>query len=117
MEYWFKALECQIWSTNTKAFFWEYKEKLQTAPKLSPYIGVSYKFLLQSIKGLNQIFWVIEYWFKALECQIWWKNTNLFFWESEANLGTVEKLPPYTEVSYKFILKFVKTLLWNFWAI
>ena len=38
---------------------------LGTIQKLSLYIGVSYKFVLKSIKSLNRIFWVIEYWFKT----------------------------------------------------
>ena len=116
IEYWFKALECQISWTNTKPFFWESEAKLQTLPKLSVYIGVSYKLVLKSVKSLNPIFWTKEYWFKALECQIWSTNTKPFFWESETNLGTLQKLPPNIGVSYKFVLKSVKTLNRYFWA-
>ena len=55
-EYLFKALECQIWSTNTKSCFWKNEAKLQTLQKLSPYIGVSCKLLLRSVKSFNRIF-------------------------------------------------------------
>ena len=71
IEYWFKALAYKIWSTNTKPFSWESEKNLETLHKLSAYIGVSYKFVLKSVKGLNRISRVIEYWFKALECRIW----------------------------------------------
>ena len=64
--YWFKALECQICSANIKPFFWESEKNRGTLQKLSPYNGVSYKFVLKSVESLNRIFWVIEYWFKAL---------------------------------------------------
>ena len=70
IEYWFKALAYKIWSTNTKPFSWESEKNLETLHKLSAYIGVSYKFVLKSVKGLNRISRVIEYWFKALECQL-----------------------------------------------
>ena len=49
----------------------------------------------------------MEYWFKALERQIWSANTKLFFRESETNLGTLQRLSPYIGVSYKFVLKCV----------
>ena len=64
--YWFKALECQICSANIKPFFWESEKNHGTLQKLSPYNGLSYKFVLKSVESLNRIFWVIEYWFKAL---------------------------------------------------
>ena len=67
-------------------FFWESETNLETFQKLSPYIWVSYKFVLKSVKSLNRIFWVIKYWFKALECHIWSMNSKPFFWESEAKL-------------------------------
>ena len=55
---------------NTKPFFWESEAKLQTLQKFSPYIGVSFKFVLNSVKRLNRIsFWAVEYWSKTLECQ------------------------------------------------
>ena len=86
MEYRFKALECQIWSTNTKLFAWEIDTNLGTVQNLFPYIRVSYKWVLNSAKILNWIFSVIEYWFKALENQIWSPNVKLFFQESLAKL-------------------------------
>ena len=110
IEYWFKALECQIQSTNTKSFFWESEAKLEPLPKLSPYIGVFNESVLKSVKDLNRTFWVIEYWFKASECQIWSTNTKTIFWESETVLGTLQKLSPYIGVAYKFVLKCVRNL-------
>ena len=108
IEYWFKALECQIWWTNTKLFFWEDETNLVTLQKLFPYIGVSDKFVLKSAKTLNRIFWAMEYWFKALEFQIWSMNTKPFFKESEAKLETLQKLSLYFGISYKFALNLSK---------
>ena len=61
-----KAKKYQIWSTNTKSFFWKSEANLQTFQQRSPYIGFSYKFILKSAKSLNRIFWAMECWFKAL---------------------------------------------------
>ena len=110
VEYWSKTLECQIWSTNTKAFFWESETNLGTLQKISPYIGVTYKFVLKCAKNQNRIFWKIDYWFKALECQIWSMNTKSFFWENKAKLKTLQKLSPYIVVFFKFPLKSINTL-------
>ena len=116
IEYWFKALAYKIWSTNTKPFSWESEKNLETLHKLSAYIGVSYKFVLKSVKGLNRISRVIEYWFKALECRIWLTSTKPFFWVSEGKLKNLQKLSPYLGVSYKFALKSVKSLNRIFWV-
>ena len=70
LEYSFKELECQIWFTNTKSFLGENEAKLETLQNLPPSAGVSYKFVSNSVRSLNRIFFVIRYWFKALECQI-----------------------------------------------
>ena len=61
-----------------KTIFLESQTKLQTLQKLSPYIGGCYKFVLKSVKTLNRIFLAMENWFKSLECQVWWTNTNHF---------------------------------------
>ena len=114
MEYCFKALQCQIESTNTKPFFWENEACLPTLQKLSPYIGVCYKFALRSLKSLSRIFWPMEYWIKAIEYQIWSMNTKPNFWESKSNLGTLQKRFPYIEVLVKFVSKSVKSLNWIF---
>ena len=103
-EYWFKALKCQIWLTNTKPFFWESEANVETLQKPSPYIWVSYKFVLKSVKSLNRILWATEYWFKALKCKIWLTNTKPFFWESKANIKILQKRSLYIWVSYKFVL-------------
>ena len=109
-KYWLKALKCQIWLTNTKPFFSESEANTETLQKRSFYIWVSCKFVLKSVKSLNRILWATEYCFKALKCQIWLTNTKIFFWESEANVETLQKPSPYLWVSYKFVLKFVKSL-------
>ena len=106
-EYWFKSLKCQIWLTNTKPFFWESEANVETLQKPSPYIWVSYKFVLKSVKSLNRILWATEYWFKALKCQIWLTNTKPFSWESEANVEYLQKPSSYIWVSYKLVLKSV----------
>ena len=50
---------------NQYKFFFFFLLEIQTNPELfqivSSYIGVAYKFILKSAKGLNRIFWVIEY--------------------------------------------------------
>ena len=116
IKYCFKTLECQIWSTNTISFSWENEAKLKTLKKLFQYIGCWFKFVLKTIKSLNQIFVDMEYWFKALECQIRLTNTILFFWETETNLATLQKLYRYIRVSHKVVLKSVKTLNRILWA-
>ena len=60
MEYWFKALQCKIWSTNTKPIFWERKKKLEALQKLSHYIRASSKLTLKFLKRLNEIFWALK---------------------------------------------------------
>ena len=102
--------------TNTKPFFWENDANLETLQNLSPYIWVSYKFLLKSVNSLNRIFWTTGCLFKALKCQVWLTNTKPVYWESEANIETFEKVSLYIWVSYKFVLKSGKRLNWIFWA-
>ena len=114
--YWFKTLDCEIWSTNTKSCFWESEEKLQTLQKLSPYISFSHKFVVKPVKSLNRIFWAMQYCFRTLECRIWSTNTKPFLWESEGKLETLLKLSLYIGVYYKIVLKFVKTLSRIFWV-
>ena len=106
----YKFLECQIWLTNINLFSWGNKSKLETLKDLSPYIGVSFKFVFKTIKNLSRIFLVIEYWFKALEWQIYWTNTKLFLWETEKNLGNLQNLSSYIGVSDKFVWKSVESL-------
>ena len=103
--------------TSTKPFFWESKKYLGTVHKLSPYILVSYEFVLESFKNLNRIFWAMKHWFKVLEYQIWSTNKKRLFLENETNLGTLQKLCTYIQVSYKLVLISVKRLSRLFWAI
>ena len=112
---WFEALECQVSSTNTKPFFGESETNLETLKRISPHIVVFHKFVLKSPKSLNGIFWMIEYWFKALECKIWSTNTKPFFWKSETKLQTLEKLSLYIGVSDEFAFKTLNTLNRIFW--
>ena len=115
-EYWFKALKCQIWLTNTKPLFWKSEAKHETLQKLSPYILVSNKFVLKSGKSVSRIFRPTEYWFKTLKWQIWLTNTKLFFSESDANLETLQRHSPYILVSYKLVLMSVNSLNRIFWV-
>ena len=117
MEYWFKSLEYQIWLKNTKLFFWERQANLGTLRKLSSYIGVSHKFIFKSFKSLTRVFWVMEYWLKNLEWQIWSTNTKPFFWESKKNLVSLQNLIPSIGVFLKFVLNSVKNLNRIFWVI
>ena len=89
---------------------------MKTLQNLFLYIGVSYEFVLKSVKGVNRIFGVTEYWFKALQYQIWSTNTKPFLWESEAKFETLLKLSPCIRVSDKFVWKSVKTLNRTFFA-
>ena len=109
-EYWFNALKCQTWLMNTKSFFCESKANIETLQNFSPYISVSYKCVLKSAKSLNRMFWAIEYWFKTLKSQIWFKNTKSIFCKNEANIETLRNFSPYISFSSKFVLKSVKSL-------
>ena len=110
------ALEWPIWLTNTKSFSWESEENFETIQKNFPYVWVSYKFVLKSVKILNRISWATESWFKVLKCQIRLTNKKPFLWESEANVETLQKPSLYNGVSYKLVLKSEKSLNRIFWA-
>ena len=112
-KYCFKALKWTFLLANTKPFFWENDANLETLQNFSPYIWVSYKFLLQSVNSLNRIFWTTGCLFKALKCQVWLTNTKPVYWESEANIETFEKVSLYIWVSYKFVLKSGKKVKLN----
>ena len=71
---------------------------------------------MKSRKSLNRIFWAMEYWFKSLKCQIWLTSTKTFFWESDAEIETLQKPSPYIWAFCKFVLKLRKSLNWIFWA-
>ena len=112
----FKALKCQFWLTNTKPFFWESEANVESLQKRSPYIWVSSKLVLKPVKSVNRIFWATEYWFQALKRRIWLTKTRPLFWESEANVETLQKPSFYISVSYEFILKSAKSLNRILWA-
>ena len=115
-EYWFKTLKCQIWLTNTKPFFCEGEGNFKTLQNSSSYIWVSQKFAFKSVRSLNWILWATEYWLRALKWEIWLTNRKPFFYESEANVETLQKVSPYIWVSYKLILKSVNSLTRMFLA-
>ena len=73
--------------------------------KPSHLVNISYKFILKSVKSLNRIFWTMEYCFRALECQIWSTNTELFYWQLRLTLKFVKIFAP--------ILGFVVNLFWS----
>ena len=100
-----------------KTIFWGSETNLGTLQKPSPYIEAFYKFVLKSVKSLIWIFWVIEYCFQALECQIWLTNTKPFPWKIEAKLETLQKLSSNIGVLYKFAFKSVKGLNRISWVI
>ena len=77
-EYWFKALKCQIWLTNTKPFFWKNQANAKTLQNCSSYIWISYEFFLKSVTSLNRILWTMEYWFKALNAKFGWRIQKHF---------------------------------------
>ena len=117
IEYWLKTLEYESWSANTKLFFWETEAKFETLQKLSPYLWVTYRFVLKCVKSRNRTFWATEYWLKTLEYKIWLTNARPFFSENRRNLGTLQKFSPYIGFTYNVVLKCVKGRNRIFWAI
>ena len=63
----------------------------ETFQNVSFFIGVIYKFVLESAKSLSLIFKMIQYWCQAQKCIIWSMNTKPFFWKNEAHLETSQK--------------------------
>ena len=55
-EYWEKTQKGKICSTNTKRCFRKNEANIETSGNLSPYIGVSYKYVLKSVKCITRIF-------------------------------------------------------------
>ena len=71
MKYWFKSLECQTWSTNTKPFFWESEKNLGTFQNLSRYIIVAYKFVLKCVRNLSCLWFSFFQMLCMLNVQLW----------------------------------------------
>ena len=76
-KYWFKALKCQIWLTNTKPFFWKSEANVETLQKPSPYIWVSYKFVLKCGEDLSlflllffRMFWILNIQLSNIQLEI-----------------------------------------------
>ena len=76
---------------------------------------VCYKFFFSVSQELNWIFWVFEYWFKALQCQNWSTNKKPFFSKTKPNLGTLKKLSLCFRFSYNFSPKSFKGICPIFW--
>ena len=66
------------------------RDKHWNMSKTFPYFEVSYKFRLKSVKSLKEIFWIMEYWFMALECQIWSTNTKNIFAKTRQTLEIIK---------------------------
>ena len=73
------------------------ESSLKTLRKVLPHIGVSYNFLLKSVKSLNRMFWLIEYWYESKKCQICSATIKPFLWDSELNIETFQTCPPIFE--------------------
>ena len=56
MQYWLKSLYSPICSTNTKLSFGKSESGFATLQRFFLHVGVSYKFLLKSVKNLERIF-------------------------------------------------------------
>ena len=55
---------------DCKTISWQSEANVETLQKSCPYIWVSHKFDLTSVKSVNRTLSATEYWFKALKCQI-----------------------------------------------
>ena len=94
----------------TNPVFWEREAILDTYEKFCSHFGMTYKYVLENLQCLNQIFLVIDILNKVQKCKICMTNTKPFFLENETNLETSRKLSPYIAASYKFVLKSFKSL-------
>ena len=65
---------------------------------ISSYIEALRAFIWKSVKSLNQIFWPIGYWKKAVKCHICLRNGKPFLWKSEAIFETFQKF--YSEIGF-----------------
>lgn len=83
--YLYKAVKCQIWSKNTKRYFWGNEALVETFQIFSYHIGVTYKYAEESLKGLNWLVWVFKHCRNVWKYKIFSTNTKLFFWKSETN--------------------------------
>ena len=139
-----RGLKISICSMNIKQFFWERKEILTYKYVLEPlkwlsqilwamnnnsrlynskfgqwiqnYFSGKARQAWNFVKYLNQTFWAIECWYKALKCKVGSTNTIPIFRKSEANLQTFWRLSINIGLSYKLLLKSPKNLNQMFWA-
>ena len=96
IEYWCKAQKCNVGSMNAKTFPGKTRQTFSLYWKISPYIGIFYKFVLKSPKSLNRIIWMIEYWYKAPKCKFSWQMQNNFSRKTKQTLKVSEEyLLPY----------------------
>ena len=68
-------------------------------------------------KGLNQIFGMIEYLYKAQKYPFWPTDTKQYFWKSETSIETSQKLSSRIKVTCKLDLECVKNLNQILWVI
>lgn len=115
IEYWYKAWKHPICATSTKPYFWKSETSLETLQKLSSQIGVNYKLDVKCVKSLNRDLWGIEHWYKVQKRQILSESAKSCFWKMEESLKTFQNLSFYLLVTYKFILKSIKSLNSIFW--
>ena len=71
---------------------------------------------MKSVKSFNRNFWAMEYWFKALNCQYWLRNTKPFFLKNETNVETLQNFSHHIWVCHKFVLRSFKRMNRIFWA-
>ena len=109
MEYWFRFYNAKFARQIQNRFSRKTRQKLESLQKLSPFIGVSHKSVLKSVKSITRIFWAVEYRFKSVKWQIWLTNTKPCFWKNEAKLQTLQKLSPDIGISCKLLLRSAKS--------
>ena len=97
-EYWFKALKCQFWLTNTTAFLSKKEAKPWPSPKtFSLYLGflqICFE-VCQKPKSKVMSFGILAQGFKMPNLVNEYKT---IFWESGANVKTLQKFSPYIRV-------------------
>ena len=112
IEYWLQGTKFARQIQNH--FSLESKTDLEIFQKISAHIGVIYKPVLESVKTLNPIFEVTEYWYKAEKCQIWSTNTKPYFWENLTLKFSKKKFcPPYWSFLKSYSEVFQKCNLLN----
>ena len=110
-EYLHKTGKCKILSRNTKHFSGKTKQgKVSNFPKnfslFCSFLWICFA-ICQKLNSNLLSDWILV---QDSKCKIWSTNTKPFFWERVVNFETSKKLSRYFLVSYKLILKSVKSL-------